>query len=83
MDRTCCVQFAWFCIRDRRKFATLVGALWEGYHESRRCSRDSYPESYITKYTSLGAARVHVPNAAGPHLLLAQDSRAGGGGAAS
>ena len=26
--------------------------LWEGYRESRRCSRDTYPESYITKYTS-------------------------------
>jgi len=25
-------------------------SLWEGYHESRRCSRDTYPESYITKY---------------------------------
>ena len=25
--------------------------LWEEYHESRRCSRDTYPESYITKYT--------------------------------
>ena len=23
------------------------------HHESRRCSRDSYPESYITKYTSI------------------------------
>ena len=23
----------------------------EGYHESRRCSRDTYPESYITEYT--------------------------------
>ena len=22
---------------------------WEGYRESRRCSRDTYPESYITK----------------------------------
>jgi len=22
--------------------------LWEGYRESRRCSRDTYPESYIT-----------------------------------
>ena len=21
-----------------------------GYHESRRCSRDTYPESYISKY---------------------------------
>jgi len=35
--------------------AGLVGStdLWEGYHESRRCSRDTYPESYITKYTSI------------------------------
>jgi len=30
---------------------TLVGPLGEGYHESRRCSRDTYPESYITKNT--------------------------------
>jgi hypothetical protein len=27
--------------------------VWEGYHESRRCSTDTYPESYITKYTSM------------------------------
>ena len=26
---------------------------WEGYRESRRCSRDTYPESYFTKYTSI------------------------------
>ena len=25
----------------------------EGYHESRRCSRDTYPESCITKYTGI------------------------------
>ena len=25
----------------------------EGYRESRRCSGDTYPESYITKYTSI------------------------------
>jgi len=24
-----------------------------GYRESRRCSRDTYPESYITEYTSI------------------------------
>jgi hypothetical protein len=29
------------------------GFLWEGYHERRRCSRDTYPESYITQYTSI------------------------------
>ena len=32
---------------------TLAGPLWEGYHESRRCSRDTYSESYITKYTHI------------------------------
>ena len=27
-----------------------VGWLWEGHHESKRCSREvTYPESYITK----------------------------------
>jgi len=30
----------------------LAGSLG-GYHDSRRCSRDTYPESYITKYTSI------------------------------
>ena len=29
------------------------GTSREGYHESRRCSRDTYPESYITKYTRI------------------------------
>ena len=28
-------------------------SLWEGYCEGRRCPRDTYPESYITKYTSI------------------------------
>ena len=28
----------------------LTTQQWEGYHESRRCSRDTYPESYITKW---------------------------------
>jgi len=32
---------------------TLVGPLWEGYHESRRCSRDTYPETHITKYAKV------------------------------
>jgi len=27
----------------------LAHFCWEGYHESRRCSRETYPESYITK----------------------------------
>jgi len=27
------------------------GGLWEGHHEGRRCSRDTYSKSYITKYT--------------------------------
>ena len=28
----------------------MVGLLWEGFRESRRCSRDTYPESYIAEY---------------------------------
>jgi len=35
--------------------------LWEGCRESRRCSRDTYPESYITKYTSI--RRLNSPGA--------------------
>ena len=32
----------------------LVGSTdWKGCRESRRCSRDTYPGSYITKHTSL------------------------------
>ena len=32
---------------------THVGPLWKGYHESTKCSRNTYPESHITKYTSI------------------------------
>ena len=35
------------------RYAPMIDSGWEGYHESRRCSRDTYPESYITKYTSI------------------------------
>ena len=31
----------------------LSNPLWEGNRESRRCSRDTYPESNTTKYTSI------------------------------
>jgi len=31
----------------------LEGPLWEGCRESKRGSMDTYPESYITKYTSI------------------------------
>jgi hypothetical protein len=30
-----------------------LGTSLGGYHETRRCSRDTYPESYIIKYTSM------------------------------
>jgi len=43
---------------------TLAGPLWEGCRESRRCSRDTYPESYITKYTSIRRLPVGVLEAA-------------------
>ena len=39
----------------------LVGSTdWERYHNSRRCSRGTYPESYITKYTSVRRYRAAV-----------------------
>ena len=34
-----------------RTYLNLVDRLREGCRESTRCSRDTYPESYITKYT--------------------------------
>ena len=37
---------------DRPRVGWRNGSLWEEYHESRICSRDTYPESYITKYTT-------------------------------
>jgi len=46
-------------LSDRLRDHTLVGPLWEGYHESRRCSRDTYPESYITKYSSMRRQNVY------------------------
>jgi len=36
---------------------TLAGPLWEGCRKSRNCSRDTYPELYITKYTSIRILR--------------------------
>ena len=27
--------------------------LWAGYHDSRSCSRVTYPESYVNQYTSM------------------------------
>jgi hypothetical protein len=38
---------------DCRAIIDLGLVLWEGCRESRRCSRDTYPESYIIKYTSI------------------------------
>ena len=32
--------------------------LWEGCRENKRCPRDTYPESYITKYTSIRRKRI-------------------------
>ena len=35
----------------------------ERHHASKRCSRDTYPESYITKYTSIRSLRIRVSHA--------------------
>ena len=39
----------------------LIDSGLVGYRESRRCSRDTYPESYITKYTRI--PRLWAPRA--------------------
>ena len=44
-----------------------------GCHESRRCSRDTYPESHITKYTSIrkktkGTASIPAENLLHVHI---------------
>ena len=36
-------------LRIRLRVGWLNEPLWEGYYESRRCSRDTYPESHIAK----------------------------------
>ena len=38
---------------DGQRASQGVDILWEGCRESRRCSRDTYPASYITEYTSV------------------------------
>ena len=35
-----------------------------GYHERRRCSRDTYPESYTTLYTSIQRSTERKPKRA-------------------
>ena len=37
------VAYSWGLEAHASRDHTLVGPLWEGYHESRRCSRDTYP----------------------------------------
>ena len=41
------------CARAPREHDRLSAGLWEGCRESRRCSRDTYPESYITEFTCI------------------------------
>ena len=49
--RICCTLF---CYQPCPVERLWVGWLnWEGCCESRRCSRDTYPEAYIIKYTSV------------------------------
>jgi len=40
----------------------------DGCRERRRCSRDTYPESYITKYASIQRETVH-PNGSGTNHI--------------
>ena len=38
-----------------------AATLWEGCRESRRCSRNTYPESYTTKCTSIRRQKAIPP----------------------
>ena len=47
-----------FCRAPYHSHVNSGDGLWEGYHESKRYSRDTYPESYFTKYTSIRRLQV-------------------------
>ena len=53
-----CVPVNSFTSVDRLRVGWLNG--WEGCRESRRYSRDTFPESYITKYTSIRRINTHT-----------------------
>ena len=38
---------------DSGLVGSIAGPFWEGCREGRRCSRDTYPESYTTECTSI------------------------------
>ena len=51
---------------------TLVGPFWEEFRESRSCSRDTYPESYITKYTIIRRLKMFTFCAEAGNLRVAK-----------
>ena len=61
INTICDINSRWMSdeVADRRDCARglihsgLVGSTWERYHERRRCSRNTYPGSYISKHTSI------------------------------
>ena len=60
-------------LRARSSDRLRVG--WEGYHESRRCKRDTYPESCITKYTSIRRNQSIWSNREGWRYLTSERGR--------
>ena len=48
----------------------FITSTLEGYRESRRCSRDTYPDSYITKYTSIRRQTRHIQDSQDQILVL-------------
>ena len=51
----------------------IDSGFWEGYHESRRCSRDTYAESYITKYASIRRKQTTLTQATSAATSLERD----------
>ena len=60
---------------NRVRDHTLVAPFWEGHHESRRCSRDTYPDSYITKYTSIRRKCASLSGCSQPVCMVQERNR--------
>ena len=54
-----------------------MGPLLEGYHETSRCSRDTYLGSFITKHTSMRSIKVFLFAALTVALVAAMGGGAG------
>jgi len=74
LDSSHVARSGWLAVCVQRESSLMID--WEGHHESRRCSRDTYPESYITKYTSIRRLQDHHAHVLRPLAFCWGASRA-------